>query len=58
MIDVELQLQRTDPTRDSVLQITVLMQPTDRRHAIDDEWRERCTQIFCDLRGYLMGQTE
>jgi serine/threonine-protein kinase len=55
-IDVELQLQRTDPTRDSFLQITVLMRPTDRRHDNDDEWRERCTQIFCDLRGYLMGQ--
>jgi serine/threonine-protein kinase len=55
-IDVELQLQRPDPTKDSVLQITVLMRPTDRRHANDDEWRERCALIFCDLRGYLMGQ--
>jgi hypothetical protein len=23
----------------------------------DVAWRSLCTQIFCDLRGYLMGQT-
>ena len=54
-IDVELQLQRTDPARDSLLHLTILMRPTDRRPADDQEWRDRAAQIFCDLRGYLMG---
>jgi serine/threonine-protein kinase len=56
MIEVELQLERSDPIRDSQLHITVRMRPVDGRDD-DDEWRNRCTQIFCDLRGYLMGQS-
>lgn len=56
LIEVELQLERSDPARDSQLHITVLMRPVDSRNA-DEEWRDRCTQIFCDLRGYLMGQS-
>ncbi|HMF14160.1 MAG TPA: serine/threonine-protein kinase [Gemmataceae bacterium] len=54
-IDVELHLERADPTRDSLLHVTVLMRPTDRR-AADEEWRDRSAMIYCDLRGYLMGQ--
>jgi serine/threonine-protein kinase len=55
MIDLELQLQKADPTRDSLLQITVVLRPTEAGSASPD-WRDRCAQIFCDLRGYLMGQ--
>ncbi|HMF14646.1 MAG TPA: serine/threonine-protein kinase [Gemmataceae bacterium] len=55
-IDVELHLERADPARDSLLHVTVLMRPTDRRHADEEEWRERSAMIYCDLRGYLMGQ--
>jgi serine/threonine-protein kinase len=54
-IDLELQLERSDPTRDSLLHITILMRPTDRRAADDEEWRERAGRMYCDLRGYLMG---
>ncbi len=54
-IDLELQLQKADPTRDSLLQITVVLRPTEASSASPD-WRDRCAQIFCDLRGYLMGQ--
>jgi hypothetical protein len=50
-----LHLERADPTRDSLLHVTVLMRPTDRR-AADEEWRDRSAMIYCDLRGYLMGQ--
>jgi serine/threonine-protein kinase len=56
-IDVELHLERIDPTRDSLLHITILMRPADRRAIDDDEWRDRAGTIFCDLRGYLMGLT-
>jgi serine/threonine-protein kinase len=54
-IDVELHLERADPARDSLLHVTVVMRPTDRR-ADDEEWRDRSAMIYCDLRGYLMGQ--
>jgi serine/threonine-protein kinase len=56
LIEVELNLERTDPVRDSLLHIDVVMRPVDSRPSDDEEWRDRCTQIFCDLRGYLMGQ--
>ena len=39
------------------LQITVVLRPGSRNVCNDDRWRSRCVQIFCDLRGYLMGQT-
>jgi serine/threonine-protein kinase len=56
MIDVELQLQKADPVRESLLNIVVLLRPTETTSASPD-WRDRCAQIFCDLRGYLMGQS-
>jgi serine/threonine-protein kinase len=55
MIDIELNLEHADPIRDSLLRLTILMRPTDRRNADEEEWRERAALIFCDLRGYLMG---
>jgi serine/threonine-protein kinase len=55
-IDVELLLERADALRESLLHITILMRPHDRRALDDGEWRGRCGRIFCDLRGYLMGQ--
>jgi eukaryotic-like serine/threonine-protein kinase len=53
LIDTELQLQRPDPNRENYLRITVVMKPASG--AADGDWRARCTQVFCDLRGYLMG---
>jgi len=55
-IDLELQLQKADPGRDSPLHITVVLRPAEATSASPD-WRDRCAQIFCDLRGYLMGQS-
>jgi eukaryotic-like serine/threonine-protein kinase len=54
-IDMELHLHRPDPARDN-LQITVVLRPGSRNVTNDEHWRNRCVQIFCDLRGYLMGQ--
>ncbi len=56
LIDLELQLERADPNRDSLLHITIIMRPLERRANDEEEWRYRCAQVFCDLRGYLMGQ--
>jgi serine/threonine-protein kinase len=57
LIDVELQLERADPTRESLLHITVTMRSPHGMTAYNSEWRGRCNQVYCDLRGYLMGQT-
>jgi arabinogalactan endo-1,4-beta-galactosidase len=46
LIEVELQLERSDPARDNLLHITVLMRPVDRRAGEDEEWRERCDKEF------------
>lgn len=54
-IDVELRLIRPDPARDN-LQITIYMRPGTKGTINDEDWRGRCTHIFCDLRAYLMGQ--
>jgi serine/threonine protein kinase len=56
LIDLELQLQKADTSRDSLLRITVVLRPVEVATANPD-WRDRCAQIFCDLRGYLMGQS-
>jgi serine/threonine-protein kinase len=56
LIEMELHLQRADPTRDSQLRITVMLRPVNGTSS-DGEWRSRCGQIYCDLRAYLMGQS-
>jgi serine/threonine protein kinase len=56
-IDVELRLQRAEGQQENMLHIIVLMRPTQGELLTDAPWRERCNQIFCDLRGYLMGQS-
>src|SRR5262249_40111323 len=57
-IELELRLQQTDPKRQNLLHITVLMRTLNADPYSDPSWRGTCNQIFCDLRGYLMGQTE
>jgi serine/threonine-protein kinase len=55
-IDMELRLQRGDSGRDNQLFITVLLKPAIPELSTEPSWRKLATQIFCDLRGYLMGQ--
>jgi serine/threonine-protein kinase len=56
-IDVELLLEHAGEARDSQLLITVVFRPSTPDLSADVYWRNLCTQIFCDLRAYLMGQT-
>ncbi len=56
-IDVELRLQRTDGARDNQLRITVIFRGDGADLNTDSTWRGVCTQIFCDLRAYLMGNS-
>lgn len=57
LIELELNLQRTDPGRENLLHITVAMRSLHKSDAQSGELRARCNQIFCDLRGYLLGQS-
>jgi serine/threonine-protein kinase len=57
LVDMELRLERSATNRDGLLHITVLMSSPDGKAHARPEWRARCGQIFCDLRGYLMGDT-
>jgi serine/threonine-protein kinase len=56
-IDLELLLQRSESGRDNHLRIAVVFRSNGCDLNADVAWRSLCTQIFCDLRGYLMGQT-
>ncbi len=55
-IDMELRLQRVEG-RDNRLRITVVQRPQCGDASSDPALHELCTQIFCDLRAYLMGRT-
>ncbi len=56
-IEMELNLQRSDPGRENLLRITVALRALNKGDRASGEWRARCNQIFCDLRGYLLGQS-
>jgi serine/threonine-protein kinase len=54
-IDLELRLERAE-SRENQLRITVVLRSLLGDLSTDLSWRQLCTQIFCDLRAYLMGQ--
>lgn len=56
-IEMELRMQHTDPLRPNLLNITVLMHPPSLEPQGEQLWREICTQVYVDLRAYLMGHT-
>jgi serine/threonine-protein kinase len=55
IVDVELRLERTNPKQISLLHILVLMSSPERKGSANPQWRERCGEIFCELRSYLAG---
>jgi serine/threonine-protein kinase len=52
--DIELFLERRDPSQVNKLTITLVMRPCGGM--ITPEWRSRCNQIGRDLQAYLMGR--
>jgi len=57
LIEMELRLNRGDSNRDNHLHITVVLKPIGGPDlSADAGWRSICNQIYCDLRGHLMGQ--
>lgn len=55
-IDVELHLHHLDAAKDNRLTVHVLFRPSHPALLIDRNWRQRCTQVFIELRAYLMGR--
>jgi serine/threonine protein kinase len=55
-IDVELHLQHAHPDEANRLTVHVLFRPSHPRLLADKTWRQRCNQVFAELRAYLMGR--
>jgi len=55
-VDVELHLQHAHPGEENRLTVHVLFRPSHPKLLKDEEWRKRCSQIFIELRAYLMGR--
>src|SRR5262249_12586802 len=55
LVEMDLFLQRADGERNNLLKITVSMRSPQANPSVNPQWRARCEQIYCDLRGYLMG---
>jgi len=55
IVDLELLMERGNASQQNLLNITVKMRSPDQNAALSSAWRTRCTQIFCDLRAYLVG---
>lgn len=52
---LELHLHQMDPARGNKLLLQAVFRPQSLSQLADPAWRERCTQAYVDLRGYLMG---
>ena len=50
-----IHLHRTDPKQENKLTIHVLFRPSHPSLLADAIWRERCSNVFVELRAYLMG---
>lgn len=56
LIEMYLRLEPADPKRQTLLKITVLMLMIGGPPPDPEEFRGRCSTIYGELRGYLMGQ--
>jgi serine/threonine-protein kinase len=58
MIDVELHLHHAHPEQENRLTVHVLFRPSHQSLLGDKAWRQRCTEVFVELRAYLMGRSD
>jgi serine/threonine-protein kinase len=54
-VEVELLLTKPNPNRPNHLHIHVLFHPSHASLLADKAWRDRCGNMFVELRAYLMG---
>jgi serine/threonine-protein kinase len=57
VVDLTLHLERNNPSQTNLLHITVVMSSPDRKSSASAPWRDRCNQLYVELRGYLAGST-
>ncbi len=57
LIEMDLYLDKLESKHDNRMHVTVALRRARGGSAEDAEWQACCNQIFCDLRGYLMGHT-
>jgi len=57
-ISLELHLHQVDPSRSNRLFMQVVFRPNSISQLSDPVWRERCTELFIELRAYLMGTSD
>ena len=57
VIDMELRLERANPQQQNVLHITVVMSSPDSKALLSPHWRDKCSQIFCELRSHLVASS-
>lgn len=57
LIDVELRMERCNPSQPHFMLVTVVMSSPDKKALLSASWRERCNQVFVELRGYLAGNS-
>lgn len=58
VVDLELHLHNADPAQPNKLTVHVLFRPPHPSQLTDKVWREKCGQVFVELRSYLMGSSE
>lgn len=56
-IEVELQLANEDPRQPNQLSANILFRPSSPSQLADKAWQQRCTEIFVEIRSYLMGRS-
>ncbi len=56
VVDLELHLHHSHPDEENRLTVHALFRPSHASLLTDKAWRQRCTQIFVELRAYLMGR--
>jgi serine/threonine-protein kinase len=54
-VHVDLHLLKVDPNKENRLAIYIHFRPSHPSLLSDKAWRERCTELFVEVRGYLMG---
>jgi serine/threonine-protein kinase len=57
-IDVELHLTNSDPSQPNKLTVHVYFRPSHASLLAYQAWQQRCTDIFIEIRSYLMGRSE
>jgi eukaryotic-like serine/threonine-protein kinase len=57
IVDMALYLDRIGPSQQNLLHVTVVMTSPDGKSSTSAPWRDRCSQVYVELRSYLAGIT-